>query len=108
MAAKAYGKPIVIAETAYPFANSHNLEGRRKSFAWPLTPAGQKQYLEALLQIVRETPNGLGAGVLYWYPESVPPKHSGERMWNNGDAAMFDHDGKALPVFDAFGMTALR
>jgi len=102
MAAKAYGKPIVIAETAYPFVDSPGLEGRKKSFKWPLTPEGQKQYLEALLKVVRETPSGLGAGVLYWYPESVPPKNSTEGMWNNGDAAMFDHDGNTLPVFDAF------
>jgi len=102
MAAKAYGKPIVIAETAYPFADSPALEGRKKSFKWPLTPEGQKQYLEDLLQLVRETPGGLGAGVLYWYPESVPPKTSSEPMWNGGDEAMFDHDGNALPAFDAF------
>ena len=102
MAAESYGKPIIIAETAYPFVDSPSLEGPRKSFKWPLTPNGQKQYLEALLQLVRETPGGLGAGVLYWYPESVAPKNSTEGMWNGGDAAMFDHDGNALPVFDAF------
>jgi arabinogalactan endo-1,4-beta-galactosidase len=102
MAAKAYGKPIVIAETAYPFADSPALTGRKKSFNWPLTPDGQKQYLEDLIQLVRETPGGLGAGVLYWYPESVPPKTSSEPMWNGGNEAMFDQDGNALPAFDVF------
>ncbi len=100
--AKRYGKPVVIAETAYPFMDSP-ANTQRKSFAWPLTPQGQKQYVADLLQLVRETPGGLGGGILYWYPESVPPKNSGERMWNDGDAAMFDHDGNALPVFDALG-----
>jgi arabinogalactan endo-1,4-beta-galactosidase len=102
MAAQTYGKPIVIAETAYPFADSPALEGQKKSFAWPLTPDGQKQYLKTLLQLVRNTPGGLGAGVLYWYPESVAPKTSANHMWNGGNDAMFDHDGNALPVFDAF------
>jgi arabinogalactan endo-1,4-beta-galactosidase len=103
MLAKTYGKPIIIAETAYPFEESTVWKGQRKSLAWPLTLEGQKQYLADLLKLVRETPNGLGAGLLYWYPESVPPKDSLERMWNNGEAAMFDHDGNALPAFDAYG-----
>ena len=101
LAGKAYGKPIIIAETAYPYAESHIWSGQRKSFAWPLTPEGQKQYLLALLQVVRATPNGLGAGILYWYPESVPAP-DGRESWNGGLAAMFDHDGNALPAFDAF------
>jgi len=108
-AARAYGKPIMIAETAYPFVDGPVWKGQRRSLDWPLTPEGQKQYLLALLKIVQETPNGLGAGILYWYPESVPPKNNAGRMWNDGDAALFDHDGNALPAFGVFkAATALR
>jgi arabinogalactan endo-1,4-beta-galactosidase len=102
MAALTYGKPIVIAETAYPFVEAPTWNGQRKSLTRPLTPAGQKLFLEDLLQLVRATPHGLGGGILYWYPESVPPKNTLGRMWNDGNAAMFDHDGNALPVFDVF------
>jgi arabinogalactan endo-1,4-beta-galactosidase len=102
LAAK-YGKPIIIAETAYPYVESSMWKGQRKSFVEPLTPEGQKQYLLDLLQVVRGAPGGLGAGILYWYPESVPSKNPGEDQWNGGLAAMFDRDGNALPAFDAFG-----
>ena len=102
MAAKTYGKPIIVAETAYPFVDSPSWKGQNKSFDFALTPDGQKQYLEALVRIVRETPDGLGAGVLYWYPESVPIKDGGGAVWYGGNAAMFDHDGNALPAFDTF------
>jgi arabinogalactan endo-1,4-beta-galactosidase len=96
--AKAYGKPIIIAETAYPYAHSWG-----KSMAWPMTPQGQKQYLFDLLQAVRETPDGLGAGILYWYPESVaPPGTDPKKMWNGGLDALFDRDGNALPGMDVF------
>lgn len=29
--------------------------------------------------------------------------NSGDPIWNEGDAAMFGHDGNSLPVFEAFG-----
>jgi len=102
MAAATYHKPIIVAETAYPFVDAAVWTGQRKSFDFPLTPQGQEAYLKALLRVVRETPDGLGAGVLYWYPESVPMHGDAKEMWNEGDSAMFDHDGNALPSFDAF------
>ena len=102
LAARRYGKPIVIAETAYPYADGPVWQGQRKSFAWPLSPAGQKQYLLDLLHLVKATPNGLGAGILYWYPESVVPAHARDKVWNAGEAALFDRNGNALPAFDVF------
>jgi len=104
LVATKYGKPMIIAETGYPFVDSPLWKGQHRSFAFPLTPEGQKQYLQTLIEIVHDAPNGLGAGVLYWFPESVPaPGASGWHTWNGGDAAMFDHNGNALPSFEAFG-----
>ena len=102
MAATTYHKPIIVAETAYPFVDAAVWKGQRKSFDFPLTPQGQKAFLTALIRVVKETPDGLGAGVLYWYPESVPAPRNPTETWNEGDCAMFDHKGNALPVFDAF------
>jgi arabinogalactan endo-1,4-beta-galactosidase len=102
MAANSYGKPIVIAETAYPFASSLTKDASGKSYNWPLTPTGQKQYFMDLLHLVLATPHGLGAGILYWYPESVPYKEASQHQWNQGNDAMFDRDGNALPILDVF------
>ena len=68
--------------------------------AWPQTSRGQKQFLEDVLQAVRSTPHRLGKGVLWWYPESIPVK--GLNVWKDGNAALFDAAGSALPALDAF------
>jgi len=91
-----FGKDIVVVETAYPWRT----DAAGPAMAWPQTPEGQKQFLEGVLRAVRTTPNGLGKGVLWWYPESVPVR--GLRVWKDGNAALFDAEGKTLPALDAF------
>ena len=102
--ARTYRKPVVVAETAYlqtedPWMKS----SERRGMSFPLTPAGQKDFLAALIQTVRATPDGLGAGVLYWYPESVPVRDPAVNNWYGGGAALFDRHGSALPALAAFG-----
>jgi len=94
-----FGKPIMIVETSYPWTDSANWS-RRRNMAWPISPDGQRQFLTELVQTVRETPNQLGVGVIYWFPESVALRGNGQRIWNGGDMALFDHDGNALPAMD--------
>jgi arabinogalactan endo-1,4-beta-galactosidase len=67
---------------------------------WEKSPAGQKAFLEELIQTVRTTPDGRGIGVLWWYPESVPTTQSGG--WNGGITALFDKEGNALPAMKSF------
>ena len=66
---------------------------------WPMTPAGQRQFLLDLVETVRATPDQLGRGVLWWYPEAIRTK--GLEVWKNGDAALFDAEGNALPALQA-------
>lgn len=101
--AATFGKDIWVVETAYPYKpfTAVNKRWKYPKRHWPQTPAGQKAFLKALIETVRATPDGHGLGVLWWYPESVPIK--GGRIWHNGVTAMFDDNGNALPVLDAFG-----
>ena len=94
--AERYDKPIIVVETAYPW-RAHD---ETKNMNWPMTPQGQEQFVRELVETVRTTPNGLGRGVIWWYPESV--RTPGLHVWKNGDVALFDAEGKALPALDAF------
>jgi len=66
--------------------------------AWPISREGQERFLSDLIAAVRDTPNGLGAGVIWWHPESIPPPGADARAWNGGAMALFDSDGAALPA----------
>lgn len=96
--AETFGKDILIVETAYPYHGT--AWAKKKNMAWPITAAGQKQFLTDLIQTVRATPGGHGIGVLYWYPESLPV--SGMIIWNGGETALFDAQGKPLPALESF------
>jgi arabinogalactan endo-1,4-beta-galactosidase len=59
-AAQRYGKPVIIAETCWPFmGNPSGYNGV------PGTPAGQVEYVGDLGPIVTNVPNGLGGGI-FW------------------------------------------
>lgn len=94
-----YHKPIVIVETSYPWTDAQDWS-RRKNMAWPITPDGQREFLADLMDVLHQTPDGLGAGLVYWHPESVAIGASAQRAWNRGAMALFDHDGNVLPAMD--------
>jgi arabinogalactan endo-1,4-beta-galactosidase len=96
--AQLYGKPIIVVETAYPW-RTHD---EKKNMNWPMTPQGQEQFLRELVETVKALPNGLGRGVIWWYPESV--KTPGLTVWKGGDVALFDAEGNALPALGAFAV----
>ena len=98
-----YHKPIVVVETAYPW-----MAGDPKGDKWqgpdnkvrdkyPLTPEGQRQFLADLIKTVRETPDGLGCGVLWWAPEWIAVKGFDG---HGATLALFDRDANALPALD--------
>jgi arabinogalactan endo-1,4-beta-galactosidase len=92
--AEEFGKPIHVVEAGYPWKPTKKwLE--KKNMDWPLTPAGQAQFLKDVVQAVREIPGGLGAGVWYWHPESI--KLPGHYAWESGSCALFDPQGEVLP-----------
>ena len=125
-----YGKPLIIAETSTAFTldecNRHEglertekrgLAANAKTAAavpYPMTPAGQCQFLQDLAAVIRQVPNGLGRGLIWWEPAWLPVKGShwatdaalryiheagpGGNEWAN--QALFDYDGAALPALE--------
>jgi arabinogalactan endo-1,4-beta-galactosidase len=99
-----YGKPVIIAETAYPYTTA-NFDGTPNSIAaaqpcsgYPATPAGQAANFTA----VQNTARSAGAiGVFYWEPTwyAVPGNGWNPADINNsGDGwenqAVFDNNGR--------------
>ncbi len=107
-----YGKPVLIAETAYPFTLREN-DGERNVIhssdqlppGYPATPDGQASNLRDVLAAAR---SGGAAGVLYWEPTWTAVKGNGWDPANpeSGDQwenqALFDFDNKALPALTEF------
>jgi len=97
--AETFGKPVWVVETAYPyretrwFADQPNLD-------WPLTPAGQRQFLRDVTAAVRQLPDQSGLGVLWWHPESIPA--GSLKPWMRGSCALFDPDGRPLPALEVW------
>ena len=100
-AAERYGKPIFIAETAFPWTNtvwSTNIVG--------FTPSetGQVQYVVALVQIVKSVTNQLGAGIFWWGAEYQ--KVHGVNVAGFNTTSFFDSQGNVLPSANALGQAA--
>ncbi|MDW8228868.1 MAG: glycosyl hydrolase 53 family protein [Saprospiraceae bacterium] len=102
-------KPVVIAETAYPFTLgwndwTTNIVGLPEQLIlpdYPATPQGQWDFLRQIRRIVRATPGGLG--FCYWGAEWIAwkgPTATDGSPWEN--QALFDFDHRALPVLRAF------
>lgn len=90
-----YGKPLMIAETAFPWTNSADLYG------FPATPAGQARYAAALARIVRSLPGGRGAGIVWWGTEYQAV--SGVSLAGFDQRSFYGLDGNVLPVAQVFG-----
>jgi arabinogalactan endo-1,4-beta-galactosidase len=108
-AASRYGKPVFVAETAYPFrldsddslTNQIDTTGELVS-GYPATAAGQLAWMNAVANIVEAVPNGRGLGVFYWEATWTavtgngwdPTDASSGNGWEN--QALFGYDDKAL------------
>lgn len=79
-----------------------------------MTPEGQAQFMEEILKLIRQVPEGLGKGFFYWEPAWLPVPGSGwatkeslQYMKEKGpygnewaNQALFDYDGNALPALE--------
>jgi arabinogalactan endo-1,4-beta-galactosidase len=116
-----FGKPIVIAETQYPWtlANGNSpLGDSTGDFAWetsqiepgyPATPGGQLSFVTDELSILANAPDGLGAGLFYWAPDWIPgvPWEPGAGIGSpNVNMTLFNFEGQALPSINIFGNPA--
>ena len=101
-------KSILIAETSYPFTLSwndytNNVVGLNTQIItqYPATPAGQKEYIGKLMQIMKSIPKGIG--VCYWGAEWVSYKGTvatNGSPWEN--QAFWDFTNNSLPVLEAY------
>jgi len=98
-----YGKPIVVVETTYPSrADWSPGSGVPAGWnAWSQTPLGQAAFLRDLIDTVAQTPDDLGAGVIWWYPEAIPVP--GRSVWGGGALALFNSIGVIQPAAFVFG-----
>jgi len=94
--AEHFRKPILIVETSAPNRPVW-LPG---PIEWEASPQGQKAFLKELIRTVKNTPYGLGMGVLWWFPEAVLTKKAD--IWCGGAMGLFDEHGNALPALEAF------
>ncbi len=104
-----YDKPIVIAETAYPFTLewndwTNNIVGLEEQLIvpqYPATPEGQQDFIKQIKTLTKELENGIG--FCYWGAELIAWKgnqSTDASPWEN--QALFDFNNKALPVLEEF------
>jgi arabinogalactan endo-1,4-beta-galactosidase len=90
--AKTYKKPIILVEVAYCSEPSEYI---KKPGPFPETPEGQREFLEEVTKMVLETPDNLGAGIMWWEPATAGLGHVGARDF-------FDDQGNVLPVINVY------
>ena len=102
-----FDKDVMVVETAYPWRpnNDDPTQLLHKQKLRPLVPglpackSSQKAFLEALIETVRQAPNGHGKGVFYWAPEYIP---SDKLKPGRAHLSLFDEKGNVLPGMEAF------
>ena len=103
-----YNKKVLIAETAYPFTFGYNdytnnvigLPSQILS-AFPATATGQKGFLSAIKNTVKQSTNGIG--FCYWGSEWVAfrgPTSTNGSTWEN--QALWDFNNNSLPILEVF------
>lgn len=103
-----HNKKVIIAETAYPFTLgwedwTNNIVGLENQLipAYPATPEGQKNFLQAIKNLVQQSEYGLGFA--YWGSEWIAfrgNESTNGSSWEN--QALWDFNNKALPVMTVF------
>ena len=126
--AKRYGKDLIVVEvsmgyTMEDYAQYEALSPEmRKGMAtkpevvetveYPMTPEGQSDFMQAVLNTIAQVPEGKVKGFFYWEPAWIPVPGSGwatpaslsyiedkgpcGNEWAN--QALFDYNGNALPA----------
>ncbi len=106
--ARAVHKPIIVAETAYPWINNrynHRWARHKRNMLFPFTPAGQAAYMQDVIQIVKSIPSQLGRGVWAWggeYNSTCPAFR--RKLWTY--RSLFGSYGNALPAINVLGAAA--
>jgi len=107
-----YGKPVLLAEIAYPWTfedgdQRGNIVGPDADLPdaarFPATPEGQAGFFQAVRDVLLAIPAGNGLGFLAWEPEWVPGVgwQPGAEA-SNDNLTQFDFTGHALPSVRAY------
>ncbi|MFF5969410.1 arabinogalactan endo-beta-1,4-galactanase [Streptomyces collinus] len=114
-AATRYGKPVFVAETAYPFRldseDTHeNIIDTSAELVpgYPATVTGQTRWMNDMMSIVEAVPNGRGLGIFYWEATWTavhgngwdPTDAASGNAWEN--QALFGYDDRALTSMSWF------
>ena len=99
-----FQKPVLIAETAYPFTlqwndNTNNIVGLENQLLenYEASEEGQFSFLYDLITLVDG--NDYGLGICYWAPDWISTSEFGS-PWEN--QALFDFDGELLDAISVF------
>ena len=65
---KKWQKPMYVIETGYYSVLSQYFERKGVKAPFPETPEGQKEWFQAVNEIVMRAPDNLGKGVFWWEP----------------------------------------
>jgi len=106
-----YHKPLVVAETAYPYtlengdASDGNIAGleQTQTAGFPASVANQKLVVATVMNTVAHVTGGEGLGVFYWEPAWIPGvgwRQGDFNSWEN--QALFDFHGNALDSLKVF------
>jgi len=97
-----YGKPVYVIETAYPFTlewndNVNNIVGNESQLltGYSATKEGQKNYINDLLNLLKNSTNYSCEGLFYWEPAWISTQIWGS-PWEN--LCLFDFNGESLPA----------
>lgn len=101
-------KPILIAETSYPFTfnwndQTQNIVGDNSQIIaqFPATEAGQRDFLKKIKQISTEVPKGIG--FCYWGTEWTAYKGTTATDGSSYEnQALWKFNNKAVPAMEAF------
>lgn len=101
----AYGKQVMIVETAYPWTGNNAdtytniISAADMAKGYEISPVGQFHYMKDLTQTVIR---GGGTGIMYWEPAWITSGLNDGwgigSSWENN--AFFDFNGNVLPVID--------
>jgi arabinogalactan endo-1,4-beta-galactosidase len=97
-AATRYGRPVIVAETAFPWTNSY---WTTNIVDLPGTTNGQVQYVVALAETLALNPSSSVAGIFWWGTEYQKVRNVNTAGFQT--TSFFDASGNVLPVAAAFG-----
>ena len=119
-----YGKEIHVVETSYPFTSTPYAPNaplalyeskpmwKGGAIPYPMTKQGQGDFLEHLINLLRDLPDGRGKAMWYWEPAWLAVEGStwatesaleymheqGRQLGNEwANQALFDYNGEILP-----------